>query len=197
MKTVRSRTSTVKKTKMNVGATSAKKVANTPNRATAKAKAARLPLKVAAGPASVVAVGNDLWAGVRAILSDAEAGLETFGHAVESAAAKAESKTRKGFAQLKQGSTKTQAAGEKWILGKIAKMTAIEKKSERVLGTARLRAHLATLDAKDKMGRLSQQVDRVRERIDGLKVRASEETVESLQRLSEAVLSLKEKFVDR
>ena len=200
MKTVRSRTSTAKKAtkaKKTVGATSTKKVANKPKRVTVKAKAVRPALKGTARTASAAAIGKDLWAGVRAILSDAEAGLETFGHAVESAAATAESKTRKGFAQLKKGSTKSQAAGEKWIQGKIAKMTAFEKKSEKVLGTARLRAHLATLDAKYTMGRLSQQVDRVRERIDGLKVRATEETAASLQRLSEAVLSLKEQFVDR
>jgi len=123
------------------------------------------------------------WEDVRKFFDEIETKLEKFGDRIDRATSKiehgAETKLRKT---------------QDWVHDQVVNLQTAERKVERLVDTARVRAHLGKMEATEATAEMMQRVDRLKDRIDHFANKASCETAEGLKKLSDACLKLRDKM---
>lgn len=142
--------------------------------------------KVAKGSV-VPPAGKKPWSQMQKVFDETEVKLAEYERKLASAPDKMEEKSGEKIAEIEH----QWMHALDWAQEKIVNLRSLESKAEGIVGEARVKAHLARMEAEDVVGEIKLYVDRFRRRLDGLMSTSSAQSAEALQRLSDGCLKLK------
>ena len=124
------------------------------------------------------------WKNLRKFLDETKAKLDDFSHKVEN-------KTEAKFNEIDESWQKLQS----WLKQQTAKAHTMEDRAETIMDTARVKTHLAKMDAGDVVKDLAEQIEGIRSVIDRMLEKARLGSAETLSDLSASLNKLRCKLI--
>lgn len=127
---------------------------------------------------------------IRNVLDHSEHQLDVVGRKVESMTKRMEVKTIRELSTFE----KKWDLAQQWLKDRLEQVRAAELKAESIVDTSKVQAHLAKLDAQDKVADFKSKYENVRFKLESLRDKTAGETIHALESLSNACLELKNKL---
>jgi hypothetical protein len=143
------------------------------------------PAKKAA--ASAASSGDESWLRVQKLLDETEHKLASLEKAVDTSVNKTVELSIEKMDDFEAQWLKALS----WMQAKAAKLKTFEAKTEQLVDETRVKTKLAKMEAQDFIHEMVPYVDRIKNKIDGIVAKSSDESGKTLQRLSDACLKLK------